>query len=501
MRQGSDGPSKVIQIDQAFPEDIFISIFPDRDSLDEIHHLRIISATNGQIPDTILRIIKVVDNDQPSRKPDYQIALDFSQDTKDFFLNDSLKQSIVRQAADDWAYFLADPGLDSVEAGEEQTYIWDDEWASGNWVPNSFAYKGFLLYAYGQDNSEKRSGGGASNHAFQHINGNQIPIRRSGGYHAEPDGNFNELGWNTSMTSDSWFASRNLSGEPHDLYSIALHEIGHALGFHSFPYPNFQAFANQGFMDDSAVVDYHGSTVPINSSDHLNPGGSGFTVDRISKKGAFGSEYADEMPLGRWLITKLSLLGLQAVGQTLRETGPFLPLSLENTILADGELGATYDGQLMAQGGGGIYDWRIVSGNLPDGLSLSPFNGQISGTPIMAGTFSFDVTVKDYEGAMISFSTTLTIQPSVAIDKEIRKFPVKIYPNPTTNRVWVEFEKEMSGGVQMVLMDVMGRPLSSFLLTQSRQEINLEDFPQGRYFLRFSDGEEVFYLTILKSGF
>ena len=447
------------------------------------------------------KMIKVKDDDQPSRGIAYQISTDFSQDIKNFFLNDSLKQSIVRQAADDWAYYLADPGLDSVDVGEEQTYIWEDEWASGNWVPNSFAYKGFLLYAYGQDNSQVRSGGGGSSHAFQSINGIQIPMRRSGGYHAEPDGNFNGLGWNTSMTADTWYASRNLSGEPHDLYSIALHEIGHALGFHSFPYPNFQTFANQGFMDDTIVVDYHGSTVPINSSDHLNPDGSEFVVDRMSKKGAFGSEYAAEMPLGRWLITKLSLLGLQAVGHTLRETGPFLPMGLEDISLPDGELGEAYDEQLTAKGGVGIYDWRIVAGNLPDGLSLNSFNGQISGIPIMAGTFSIDLIVKDYDSTIISFSTTLTIQPSVAIDEEMRKIPVKVFPNPTTNRVWVEFEKEMYGAIELLLMDVMGRPMSSFSLTQNRQEIDLHDLPDGRYFLRFSDGQDVFYQTLLKSGF
>ena len=493
---GVNGPSKNLQIVSANPVDVYLSVFPDPDSLDELHTLAIVYTESGKSPVTTKKVITVRDEDRPGREITYQISTDFSKDTKNFFLNDSLKQAIVRQAADDWAYYLADPGLDPVAVGDEQSFIWNDDWASGTWVSNSFAYQGFLLYAYGQDNSEARSGGGASNHAFQKVNGIEIPLRRSGGYHAEPDGNFNELGWNTTITADSWFASRNLSGEAHDLYSIALHEIGHALGYHAFAYPDFETFSLAGFIDDLRLIDYHGSVVPINSSAHMNPGGSGFVVDRISKKGAFGSEYAAEMPLGRWLITKLSLLGLQAIGHTLRETSPFLPLAMKDSVLMDGVLNENYQDSWQAKGGLAIYDWQIASGSLPAGLGLNRFTGQISGIPTETGVFPLDVDVRDYDGAVHSFSTTLTINESVAIDEGLKRFPFKVYPNPAENSFWIEMDFPHSGDIKLVLLDLIGRPLRSIPLIQKKQMVDISDLPIGKYFLRFSNGREVFFTTL-----
>lgn len=57
-----------------------------------------------------------------------------------------------------------------------------------------------------------------------------------------------------------------------------------------------------------------------------------------------------------------------------------------------GEVGVAYSFQFTATGGSGSYNWSVVSGALPAGLTLNA-SGLLSGTPTTAGTFS-NITVQ-----------------------------------------------------------------------------------------------------------
>jgi len=58
-------------------------------------------------------------------------------------------------------------------------------------------------------------------------------------------------------------------------------------------------------------------------------------------------------------------------------------------------------------------DWDIISGSLPTGLALAPTTGVISGTPTLAGIYTFTVTVEDSTGtsAQQAFSITIAATP------------------------------------------------------------------------------------------
>lgn len=403
---GASGPTKTITLTNTNPIDFYLSIFPDRDGANESYTLSLQSSAGTQnFP------ISVIDQDAASPSIDFKIALDYSEDIAYNFFASQSYRDVVRQVADDWAFFVQNMNFDSVVTHDEFNFIWNDEFNSGRWVTNQNGYRGFLLYVYGIHVSPHRSGGGPSLHAFQKVGGVSTQLRRSGGYLADIHGNYNTLGWNAAITDDTWYLATNGGNVPNDLYSIALHEMGHALCFNP-GYPVFGNFKSGGFVTNPEVVSYHGSPVPIDGADHLSNGApdvSLMLVDRLSKKGAFGSEYAGVIPWGRWLITKLNLLCLKAIGYSIKQTSCFSAPAIHTPSLPAGATGQNYQVALQTVGGIPFYKFEIISGDLPAGLSLNSFTGSISGLPSVAGNFAFTVRLTDYDNQFAEKTLSLLI--------------------------------------------------------------------------------------------
>lgn len=103
-----------------------------------------------------------------------------------------------------------------------------------------------------------------------------------------------------------------------------------------------------------------------------------------------------------------------AVGSTATQAlsitiGAPLPLSITTTSLPSGSLNAAYTPTtLQASGGVPPYSWSLVSGSLPNGLSLST-SGTIAGTPTEAGLFPFTVFVSDSQNPALTGQKALSI--------------------------------------------------------------------------------------------
>jgi len=69
-------------------------------------------------------------------------------------------------------------------------------------------------------------------------------------------------------------------------------------------------------------------------------------------------------------------------------------LSITTTSLPAANIGVAYTTTLAATGGQSPYTFAVTTGSLPTGLTLST-SGTISGTPSVAGTFNFTITVTD----------------------------------------------------------------------------------------------------------
>jgi hypothetical protein len=409
------GPSKTVSFSSAsVGVPVRISIFPDRDSYDEDYTLTIVFIGANNVKQTNTVPIHVIDQDR-QRTNDFRVTVDFDKDITGFF-TDPTKRQVVQQAADDWGYFFTGMGLDSVAINAERTYIWSNNFTGGYYVRNTNSYTGYELYAYGTTNSTHRSGGEASSAGgVQTSNGVALTIKRSGGFEADIYGNYNTRGWLLLTNENDWLASGNLGSEVNDFYSIAHHEIGHALIFNE-GHPDFNMEKTNGGFTSAAVTNYFGGIVPIDSSDHLTG-----AIDPESGQGAFGYEYYGNIPRKRWIMTKLDLLCAQEVGYTLRNISALLPLRFTNIALPQAYAGIAYSNSFSATGGIVVYAWDVVSGTLPPGMALDPYSGALTGTPTNSGTFNFTVRVRDYHENKpgltqnISFVVALPPPPQLSI--------------------------------------------------------------------------------------
>ena len=93
---------------------------------------------------------------------------------------------------------------------------------------------------------------------------------------------------------------------------------------------------------------------------------------------------------------------------------PPLPLQVSGTT-PDGKVGQSYSGGFAATGGVPPFTWSVSSGSLPPGVTLASTTGVLGGTPLAAGTYTFQVTVTDLNQSSANVQGTINIAPTLVI--------------------------------------------------------------------------------------
>jgi hypothetical protein len=78
--------------------------------------------------------------------------------------------------------------------------------------------------------------------------------------------------------------------------------------------------------------------------------------------------------------------------------------------LPNGDKDDPYEVAFAASGYTGTPTWSVVSGTLPDGLTLHPVTGVLSGTPTESGDFAFVVGIEDSDAHFCTKAFTLEIE-------------------------------------------------------------------------------------------
>jgi hypothetical protein len=120
-----------------------------------------------------------------------------------------------------------------------------------------------------------------------------------------------------------------------------------------------------------------------------------------------GNPYSGAGTDGKDIGADMATLLTKVAG--VRSDTAYTAATIMTSSLPNATHGVAYSVQLGATSASDMQVWRVTSGSLPSGLSLS-FAGVISGTPASAGTSSFTVQMMDAAQQWATQTLTLTAQ-------------------------------------------------------------------------------------------
>jgi hypothetical protein len=127
------------------------------------------------------------------------------------------------------------------------------------------------------------------------------------------------------------------------------------------------------------------------------------------RRGLMPSDTASRNRIARWL-TMLLLLCVPAASQETEKVEP------GRTVLPEAVIQQAYSYHLPAPAGTPPWNWQLISGALPTGLTLTP-EGTLTGVPNQTGTYRIQVQAADSATPphTVTYDIEVIVRPSLEI--------------------------------------------------------------------------------------
>lgn len=136
-------------------------------------------------------------------------------------------------------------------------------------------------------------------------------------------------------------------------------------------------------------------------------------------------------------------------------------------------------------------NWNTINTGLP-------YVGAGSYNAVNCITYNSEFVIASLQGDSSIYVTNLSdlglnpttpVPPTTGLTaKEGTNIVADIYPNPTTDRISVDFRRSTNEPISINIMDASGRLIYSTTTTNSKTEINLEQMAQGNYYVHITQG-------------
>ncbi|MBW6497788.1 MAG: choice-of-anchor J domain-containing protein [Bacteroidales bacterium] len=128
---------------------------------------------------------------------------------------------------------------------------------------------------------------------------------------------------------------------------------------------------------------------------------------------------------------------------------------------------------------GGLPEGGVYSGPGVDGIQFIPQNAG-------AGTHTLTYTFTSAEGCPESAQVQIVVDECTGTPVVSLMNQIKVYPNPASNKLFIEFARAREGMLQLVIYDLLGNEVLTFEETDPGQNIALDvsSLRAGIYFLR-----------------
>jgi len=130
---------------------------------------------------------------------------------------------------------------------------------------------------------------------------------------------------------------------------------------------------------------------------------------------------------------------------------------------------------------------ELANGNpLPNWLNFDNSTGTFSGKAESPGEIEIKIKATDKGGKNASTTFVLSVKSTTGLT-DLDMLNIKVYPNPTKDRVFVETTSEKEN-LSVFIRDNSGRLIKQQKSLNTVNEINLTDMVDGVYFIELSDG-------------